>query len=228
MLSLPALVESRDDLLLERITLLNELGRNEEAKDQIDSHRFHPWEGGEGKVPAQYQAARVALAGKAMEEKRWKDAVRWLEECLVYPQNLGEGKLSGAQEQDFYWYLGCAWNGAGDNDKARECWEKAASGKLKPASALYYNDANPEKIYYQGLALNALGRVNKAREKFQSLFDFASQHIDDEVTMDYFAVSLPDLLVWDEDLTKRNRANCKHLLNHANKGLALLQSKEVQ
>ena len=184
MLSLPALVESRDDLLLERITLLNELGRNEEAKDQIDSHRFHPWEGGEGKVPAQYQAARVALAGKAMEEKRWKDAVRWLEECLVYPQNLGEGKLSGAQEQDFYWYLGCAWNGAGDNDKARE--------------------------------------------KFQSLFDFASQHIDDEVTMDYFAVSLPDLLVWDEDLTKRNRANCKHLLNLANKGLALLQSKEDQ
>lgn len=224
----PALVESRDDLLLERITLLNKLGRNEEAKDQIDSHRFHPWEGGEGKVPAQYQAARVALARKAMEEKRWDDAVSWLEECLVYPQNLGEGKLSGAQEQDFYWYLGCAWNGAGDNDKAREYWEKAASGKLKPASALYYNDANPEKIYYQGLALNALGRVDKAREKFQSLFDFASQHIDDEVTMDYFAVSLPDLLVWDEDLTKRNRANCKHLLDLANKGLALLQSKEVQ
>jgi hypothetical protein len=29
--------------------------------------------------------------------------------------------------------------------------------------------------------------------------------------MDYFAVSFPDLLIWDEDLAERNRMNCTYL-----------------
>ena len=44
----PELIAQRDDLVLEEITLLNQLGRYEEAKEKLDAHRFHPWEGGEG------------------------------------------------------------------------------------------------------------------------------------------------------------------------------------
>ena len=51
----------RDDLYLEYVTLLNQLGQYEEAIRMIDARKFHPWEGGEGKVPAQYQLARVEL-----------------------------------------------------------------------------------------------------------------------------------------------------------------------
>ena len=51
----PQLIAQRDDLVLEEITLLNQLGRYEEAMAKLDAHQFHPWEGGEGKVPAQYQ-----------------------------------------------------------------------------------------------------------------------------------------------------------------------------
>ena len=43
----------RDDLYLEYVTLLNQLGQYEEAIRMIDARKFHPWEGGEGKVPAQ-------------------------------------------------------------------------------------------------------------------------------------------------------------------------------
>ena len=53
----PNLIEQRDDLVLEEITLLNQTGRYTEAKRKLDSHQFHPWEGGEGKVPFQYQTA---------------------------------------------------------------------------------------------------------------------------------------------------------------------------
>ena len=38
------------------------------------------------------------------------------------------------------------------------------------------------------------------------------RHIDDEITMDYFAVSLPDLLIWDEDLQVKNRVHCLFML----------------
>ncbi len=217
-----AQVESRDDLVLSEITLLGDLGRYEEAKTKLDAHRFHPWEGGEGKVPAQYQRCRVELAKQAMAEGRWADAVALLEECLVYPHHLGEGKLYGAQEQDFYYYLGCAWQGAGEADKARACWEQAAKGDLKPVPALYYNDAPPAKIYYQGLALAALGRTAEAEEKFRMLLDYGEAHRGDRVVMDYFAVSLPDLAVWDEDLTLRNVAHCDLMIQLGRDGLARL------
>ena len=216
----PELVAHRDDLILEEITLLNQTGQFEEAMKKLAAHLFHPWEGGEGKVPAQYQTTRVELAKRAMENKQWTEAIRLLEECLVYPHNLGEGKLYGAQEQDFYYFLGCAHQGAGDLEQAHACWAKAAEGDLKPANALYYNDAKPEKIYYQGLALKALGRTEEAERKFRSLIDFGEAHIDEKVVMDYFAVSLPDLLVWDEDLNRRNRENCQYLIDLGNKGLA--------
>ena len=216
-----AQVESRDDLVLEEITLLNDLGRYQEARTKLDAHRFHPWEGGEGKVPAQYQRCRVELAKQAMAEERWADAVALLEECLVYPEHLGEGKLYGAQEQDFYYYLGCVWQGAGQPDKARACWEKGAQGDLKPVPALYYNDAKPEKIYYQGLALAALGRTAEAEAKFRMLQDYGEAHRGDEVVMDYFAVSLPDLAVWDEDLTRRNVAHCDLMARLGREGLAV-------
>ncbi|MBR4586215.1 MAG: DUF5107 domain-containing protein [Bacteroidales bacterium] len=214
-----AQVESRDDLVLEEITLLNDLGRYEEAMTKLDAHHFHPWEGGEGKVPAQYQRCRVALALQAMTEQRFTYAVSLLSECLEYPPHLGEGKLYGAQEQDFYYYLGCARMGAGEYEKGRACWEKAAQGDLKPVPALYYNDAKPEKIYYQGLALAALGRRAEAEAKFRMLLDYGTQHRDDEVVMDYFAVSLPDLAIWDEDLKQRNVAHCDQMISLGREGL---------
>lgn len=89
----PQLIAGRDDLLLEEITLLNQTGDYTQAKELLDGHIFHPWEGGEGKVPAQYQFARVELAKNALAEHRWQDAVSLLDECLVYPHHLGEGKL---------------------------------------------------------------------------------------------------------------------------------------
>lgn len=97
----PELIKQRDDLILEEITLLNQTGEYEKAKTVLDAHNFHPWEGGEGKVPAQYQLARVELAKKALTAGENKEAISLLEECLEYPHHLGEGKLYGAQENDF-------------------------------------------------------------------------------------------------------------------------------
>ena len=205
-------VNRRDDLILERATLLNQTGNYEAARDIVDGHVFHPWEGGEGKVPAQYQFARVELAKKALLELRYEDAVKLLEECLIYPENLGEGKLYGAQENDFLYYLGCACDGLGDMDKAREYWEQATLGPTEPAAAMYYNDAKPEKIFYQGLALRKLGREAEATGRFHKLISYGEKHIFEKVVMDYFAVSLPDLLIWEDNLQTRNTVHCKFML----------------
>src|SRR4029079_8029814 len=54
-----SLVEQRDDLTIELISLLNQLGRPEDAFDLIAGRTFHPWEGGEGKVTGQYVTSLV-------------------------------------------------------------------------------------------------------------------------------------------------------------------------
>ncbi|MDD3322234.1 MAG: DUF5107 domain-containing protein [Paludibacter sp.] len=221
------LVLKRDDVYLEYVTLCNQTGKYSKAIEMIDNHIFHPWEGGEGKVPAQYQIARVELAKKYLADKKPQQAIHLLEECLEYPHNLGEGKLFGAQENDFNYWLGCAYEDLGNRRKAKEYWELAKDGKTEPAAAIFYNDQKPDKIFYQGLALLKLKRKIEANSRFENLIAFGEKHLDEQIKLDYFAVSLPDLLIWDDDLTFRNKIHCHYMLGLGYLGLNDYEKAEL-
>ena len=208
----PELIQRRDDLILEEITLLNQTGCYEKAMQKLDAHIFHPWEGGEGKVSSQYQICRVELAKQALTRRDFEGTVRLLSECLDYPHHLGEGKLYGAQENDFHYLLGLAYEGMGNVETARKYWEEATKGPQEPAAAMYYNDAKPDKIFYQGLALYKLGREGEAHGRFYRLINYGKQHIFEKQIMDYFAVSLPYLLIWEDSLDTKNIIHCKYML----------------
>ncbi len=112
-----------------------------------------------------------------------------MEESLVYPENLGEGKLITAQENDLYYYLGLGYEGLGENEKAKACFVKSSEGLSVPSDAIYYNDQEPDKIFYQGLALLKLGDDNAAKSRFNKLISYGEKHLFDKVRIDYFAVS---------------------------------------
>lgn len=220
----PQLIARRDDLILEEITLLNQLGRYEEAKNKLDAHIFHPWEGGEGKVSGQYQISRLELAKQLIgkEEASQADlmqAISLLKECLQFPHSLGEGKLYGAQDNDFYYFMGRAYQQLGEEEKARVAWQEGTKGPTEPAAALYYNDAKPDKIFYAALCYRALGQEKQALALFHKLVSYGEQHLFDHVRMDYFAVSLPDLLIWEDSLDLKNQIHCKYMLALGHKGL---------
>lgn len=82
----------RDDLTVEYCTLLNDMGCYEDALAIILNRKFHPWEGGEGKVTTQYAVALTQLARKALESGDAQKAKELLERALTFPHNLGEGK----------------------------------------------------------------------------------------------------------------------------------------
>lgn len=218
-----SLTEQRDDLCIERITLYNQLGDYEKARELIASRKFHPWEGGEGKVTGQYVLCRVELAKKAIDEKRFSDALQLLKETESYPHNLGEGKLANAEENDIYYYKGLAYRGLGDEANATQCLEKATQGSSEPQQAFFYNDQQPDKIFYQGLAWRALGDENKARSRFNKLISHGEKHLFDNCRIDYFAVSLPDLAIWDDDLNTRNKIHCNYVM-----GLGYLGLHEIE
>ncbi|WP_054025045.1 DUF5107 domain-containing protein [Bacillus sp. FJAT-28004] len=207
-----ALVQERDDLYLEYVTLHNTLGLHEQAINLLESRQFHPWEGGEGKTLGQYVLACVELAKKGLVEKRYLDAVNLLKKALNNPENLGEAKLAGAQENNVYYFLGCALEGLGQETEAKEAFKMASQGLEEPASAMFYNDQPPEMIFYQGLAWLKLQNDKEAKRRFNKMIDFAEKHLFDDVKIDYFAVSLPDFLVFEEDLNKRNVIHCRFMM----------------
>jgi tetratricopeptide (TPR) repeat protein len=207
-----ALTESRDDLYLERITLYNLSGDHAKALSLITARKFHPWEGGEGKVVGQYLVCLLELAKASLAEGHVKQALDYLERAQTYPHNLGEGKLYGAQENDIFYLSGCAMQLAGNIAEANVYFKKATVGLSEPVQAIYYNDQQPDKIFYQGLAWNKLGQPEKAEAIFKRLISFGEQHLHDTIKIDYFAVSLPDLLVFDQDLNLRNQIHCHYLM----------------
>ncbi|SDJ98206.1 Tetratricopeptide repeat-containing protein [Catalinimonas alkaloidigena] len=215
----PALVQERDDLYVEHVTLANLLGKWDEGADLLASRRFHPWEGGEGKVSRQYVYNQLGRARRALDAHRYAEAQALLQAALTYPPHLGEGKLFGAQENDLYYELGNALEGLGDGAQARTCWQQAAVGLSEPTQAIFYNDQQPDQIFYQGLALRKLGQEETARQRFQRLIDYGNAHLHDVVKIDFFAVSLPDLMIFDDDLTQRNQAHCHYLMGLGYLGL---------
>jgi tetratricopeptide (TPR) repeat protein len=205
------LVEARDDLYIEYVILHSQLRRHEEAMALLLRRRFHPWEGGEGKVTGQYVLSLVQLARRCLAEGRPDRAIEMLHKAQSYPANLGEGKLAGAQENHVHFLLGLGHEALGHAREARAAFERAAVGPHEPKSAQYYNDQPPDMIYYQGWALLKLGRVTEGEDRFRRLIAYGQDHLDDAVGFDYFAVSMPDFLVFEDDLTRKNRIHCHYM-----------------
>ena len=222
------LVEQRDDLTIEYITLLNLLGHSDEAYQYLMQRNFHPWEGGEGKVTGQYVVSLVEQARALMAGGEAHQAVDLLMQAQAYPHNLGEGKLYGAQENNIFYTLGCAYEALGDEENTRQWFERASTGLGEPTSAMFYNDQPPDMIFYQGLARLKLNRLDEARDVFGRLVAYGQSHLNDEVKVDYFAVSLPDFLVFDVDLNERNRLHCHYMQALGYLGLSDLPAAKEQ
>ncbi|KAA8481912.1 Tfp pilus assembly protein PilF [Arcticibacter tournemirensis] len=216
-------VIERDDLYLERVALYNFIGENKIALSLLTERKFHPWEGGEGKVSGQYVYSLVQMAVGAIYSGNFEKALELLEQAQKYPHNLGEGKLFGAQENDIFYWMGCAFEGLGLEQRATEFYLKATQGLSEPSAAMFYNDQQPDKIFYQGLAWRKLGNEKQAGEIFNKLIAYGSQHLADHVKIDYFAVSLPDLLIFEDNLDTRNVIHCSFI-----KGLGYLGNGDYE
>lgn len=218
--------ESRDDLYLERAAIYNFTGNFEKAYQLIMSHQFHPWEGGEGKVSGQYVYSLIEQAKAHLTKGEFAKAIDCLERARFYPHNLGEGKLPGTQENELYYWMGCAYHGLADDTLAAANWRIATVGSSVPSEAVFYNDQRPDQIYYQGLAWKKLKEEKKAETIFNGLIAYGKEHENDQVNIDYFAVSLPDLLIFEDDLSKRNLLHNQYIMGLGYLGLGQPEEAE--
>ncbi|MCR5055258.1 MAG: DUF5107 domain-containing protein [Lachnospiraceae bacterium] len=213
------LIQDRDDLYTEYVTLLNSAGQFKKAYDLITCHSFQTWEGAEGKITTQFKVSLLEMAKADIASGDFAAAESKLLEAVSYPENLGEGQLEGTKDNHIYYHLGLVYEGLGDKDKAKECFKKATLGAMEVAGMMYYYDQPADMILYQGLSLEKLGRHSEANSRFYRLLDFGEQHIRDVFRMDYFAVSMPDMSVFDADMDEKNVAHCYYVMGLAYLGL---------
>lgn len=214
-----ALVEMRDDVYIEYIQLLNQTGQFEKAKSLIAQRHFHPWEGGEGLITKQFIVCNVALAHKAMQNGDYDKAWSLLAETDHYPHNLGEGKLTTIEESNIHYYKGLVLEGMGKSEEANVEFRKGAAGKVELSQAMYYYDSDPAQVYYKALSMIKAGEEQRAKELFEALIKYGKEHLNDECKIEYFAVSLPDLAIWEMDLTYKNHLHCLYLMGLGELGL---------
>jgi tetratricopeptide (TPR) repeat protein len=110
----------------------------------------------------------------------------------------------------------------GQHDAATAAWQHATRGDSEPTSARYYNDQPPDMLLYQGWAWQALNEDSRAEAIFNRLITYADMHQHDDIKPDYFAVSLPTFLVFNDDAQLRNQIHCHYM-----RGLGLLGRGEV-
>lgn len=159
------------------------------------------------------------MAKIAIAENRFAEALQLLQETEFYPHNLGEGKLKNAEENEVFYYKGLAYKGLGDVKNANANFAEATIGSPEPVQAFFYNDQQPDKIFYQGLAWRELGDEDKARSRFNKLLAHGEKYLFEKSKIDYFAVSLPDLAIWDDDLNVRNQVHCYYVMALGHSGL---------
>ncbi|WP_336993687.1 DUF5107 domain-containing protein [Lelliottia amnigena] len=207
----------RDDLTAELLSLWNSTGRYGDAADVLKTREFHPWEGGEGKVTGQYLLNQQHRALQYIASGDFAEAINLLQAALCYPHNLGEGRLPGQTDNDIWYLLGYCHARCDSQTEAQRCFTRAAQGGSSLDAGRYYNDQPADYLFWQGMAVRALGDSAAAERHFNGFLSWVKAHQDDVPEADFFAVSLPELVVLDAPAGLQHQQHCLFIeaLGHA-------------
>jgi len=211
------LVALRDDLAVELAALYNQADQPEKAYELLRSRKFQPWEGGEGLALTQHTRAHLALGRRTLVAGSIVDAIRLLKGALENPPNLSEARHLLASQNNVYYWLGCAWFLSGNEKEAHAWWRKAsqATGDFQEMSVTMYS----ETTYYSALSLRRLGEGAQASSLLEELLAFSRKLAREEARIDYFATSLPTMLLFQDDLQQRQKTRASFLRAQALLGL---------
>jgi len=210
------LVQMRDDVSVELATLYNQLGRPEDALALLLQRKFQPWEGGEGMVLAQYVRSRLLLGRRALDEGEFDKALTQFEAALRVPESLGEAKHLLANQSDIFYCLGEVSERQGKHEDAVHWWNRVTlqKGDFQQMAVRTISDMT----IWTALAYRRLGRNEEANRVLDQIAGYSFELERAEPKIDFFATSLPAMLLFNEDLRRRNRIDALFLRAQAAAG----------
>lgn len=211
------LVCQRDDLSVEICALYNQTGQPTKALQIVSTRKFQPWEGGEGQAMGQHVCTHLALGRKALAQGDAAGARLHFETALASPENLGESKHLLANQSDIHYWMGEAFAALGDQPAAKRHWKAAATfrGDFQEMSVRAFS----EMSYYSARSLERLGKKPEAQALLRGLLAYAKEMQKTPAKIDYFATSLPTMLLFDEDIQSRRQTAALFLQAQAQLGL---------
>ena len=220
----PDLLASRDDLAVEHAALLNQTGEPSAALQLLTTRMFQPWEGGEGLVLAQYVRASLLTGKRLLQDGSALDASRYFQAALHPPRNLSEVWHLLANAADIYFWIGIAERAVGNELAARAAFERAARqwGDFQQMSVRTLSDMS----YWSAMAMRQLGEEKQATALFRSILAYSEKLDREEPKSDYFATSLPAMLLFRDDLKKRRHIEALFLQAQGNLGLGNVAEAE--
>ncbi|MBK1875932.1 DUF5107 domain-containing protein [Pelagicoccus mobilis] len=225
LLERPDLVSQRDDCTVALAELYNETGQPELALDILLNRRFHPWEGGEGKVLRQYTTARLLIGQRALNTGDAEEALEQFELAMQPPQNLGEAYHLLQAKADVSYWTGMALRALGREEEAVAQFETSANeaGDFQAMAVTEHSELS----FYRGLSLKELGREAEAEALFEDMKSFAVRERKKSAQVDYFATSLPLLLVFEDDLNETRQREMNELIRLTEEGLEKVEGEKL-
>jgi tetratricopeptide (TPR) repeat protein len=218
----PDLISMRDDLTLEYATLLNITGNPRRAVQVLSSKTFTPWEGGEGIALGAWARAQELLSreAEASEQK-----LQHILAAINPPENLGESRHALANASNLWYQAATHYAALGDHAVAQSYYERAANfkGDFQEMSVLQHSELS----YFQARSLQALGRSGEAETMLLALKDYAIQLRTMTAKIDYFATSLPTMLLFKDNLQARQNKSADLMLAQAYTGLGNFESAQL-
>ena len=192
-----AVVATRDDLSVEFAGLLMADGALDQALSVLEDRHFQPWEGGEGLALRAWERIQVGLTHRAMQAGNAAAAVAHAEAAINAPRTLGEARHELANPAQLQLLLGDALRSAGRLAEARTAWQAAAEsvGDFQDMAPQPYS----ENTFYSVLACRRLGLQEHADELVDGLRVHVDRLAGTPASVDYFATSLPSLLLFTDD-----------------------------
>jgi tetratricopeptide (TPR) repeat protein len=167
-------------------------------------------------VLEQHTRARLAVARRFRGEGDRAGARAHLEAALRPPESLGEARHPLASASDVLYALGDLCAADGDEEGARRAFTAAAaSGDFRGMVVREYSDMT----YWSALSLGRLGRAAEKQALLRALEEHAAALRTAEARIDYFATSLPTMLLFEDDLQQRQEVTALVLLAQARLGL---------
>ena len=197
LLTRPDLTDQRDDLTVTTAHLLTQVGRFEEAETRLTGRRFQPWEGGEGQVLAAWEQAMLGRARRLLQVGEADAATAMIDRAIEPPSHLGEARHPLSNTAELLWWSGRCLDAAGRPVQAQAAWEQAAEFETDFSEATTVRDSI--NMVSSILALRALGRWNDAEALLGALSHLAHSLAEIPAAIDYFATSLPSMLLFHHD-----------------------------
>lgn len=213
----PDLIVQRDDLSVEICALYNQTGQPSKALAILAARHFQPWEGGEGQAMGQHVRCHLLLGRAALARGDSSTARHHFEQALSSPENLGEAKHLLANQSDIHFWLGEALAASGDRAGAKAAWTAAAmfKGDFQDMSIRAFS----EMTYFSALSWERLGKRPKARQLLTDLLAYARDLEKQPAQIDYFATSLPTMLLFGSDIQSVQVTTARFLQAQALLGL---------